>query len=164
MSPVSSQPGRFLHGRKFCEPLFAYDHAYKAGIQETALRGNGWWLPSGSLPRNHPPRLAEQHGNRFASRDFRSRIVPMPPGVFISLRCARRRAAVHPASAVRHRRRLTQAPASRPCSATGCLAHVQEHGVVPLVLLLPLPPSASTFPTMAWPPAATLTCSTMTFC
>ena len=64
-----------------------------------------------TLP-NQLPRGADQHGDGSASSNGFCRIAPVLEGVLISLRCARRRSAVHPASAVRHRRRLAPAPAS----------------------------------------------------
>jgi hypothetical protein len=50
-------------------------------------------------------------------------ISPVFKCVFIPLRSARRRSAVHPASAVLHRGRLARALAPCPCSASWCLAH-----------------------------------------
>ena len=45
-------------------------------------------------------------------------VAPMLEGILIPLRRARRHSAVHPASAILHRRRLARDPASCPCSAS----------------------------------------------
>src|SRR4029079_12050770 len=89
-------------------------------------------------PRNLPPPC-----NRLC------RISSMLERVPIPLRCARRHSPVHPASTVLHRRRLTQASASCPRSASLCLVHIQVHGVVPLISVQTLPPGSRRY--RQWP-------------
>ena len=48
---------------------------------------------------------------------------------------------MHSAAAVRHRRRLTEAPAACPSTASRRPVHRQVHGVVPLISVGSLPPA-----------------------
>jgi hypothetical protein len=88
----------------------------------------------------------------------------VPDGILVTLRSARRHSAVHPAATVRHCRRLARMTASgfgfgismpgAKAIAWGCSSDFDRS-----------PPSGvSTWPTMALPPAWTVTCSTRTVC
>lgn len=64
------------------------------------------------------PCATDQLCNGSAASNSGAAIAPVPQGVFISHWSARRRPAVHPASAIRHRRRLATAPAACSRSAS----------------------------------------------
>ena len=67
----------------------------------------------------HQPRNLSTPRNRFG------RVKTMFERVFIPLRCSRGHPPVHPASAVRHRRRLARVPAPRSGSASRAEVHGQ---------------------------------------
>jgi hypothetical protein len=83
--------------------------------------------------------------NSFAisrpGRDCFSRVVSVLEGILVTLRGARGHPAVHPAAAVRHRRRPAPAPSPCPRSTPPAEVHGQFvlHGVDPLISVDPLP-------------------------
>lgn len=112
-------------------------------------------------------RLANEFGDRFPFGFGFCRIQPVPiHPVPLSLWPPAARAVEAAHSPSSHGWRLT--PVFRPLRRGGALGRVLEgvfpvHGVVPVFCFCPPPPEL-TFPTIAWPPSFTVTCSTVIFC
>jgi hypothetical protein len=77
------------------------------------------------------PGSTDQNGYLTAPCYRLGRVEAMLVSIFIPLRSPWRRAAVHPAAAVRHRRRLARHPMPGSGQTAPCPLHVQEHGVDP---------------------------------
>src|SRR5262249_47830699 len=94
--------------------------------------------PSQSIHGSHQRRNSSSVRNRLGG------VPPMLIGVLVTLRSARRRPAVHPAAAVRHRWRLAPAPAPCPRPTPPAAVHWQFalHGVDPLISVDPPPPGS----------------------
>ena len=101
-----------------------------------------------------------QLGDLAPSPERLSAVATMLPRMAVAGRRTRRSSTVHPASAIRHRRR----PAWRPSPSARSASRRRVHGVVPHFRVHPLPPGRSTAPTIACPPSFTVTCSTRTVC
>jgi hypothetical protein len=100
-----------------------------------------------------PPRTWRGHSwparapqSRVGSQSLR-RCSGHAKGVLVTLRCARRKPAVHPAAAVPHRRRLAPVPAPCPRSTPPAEVHGRFalHGVDPLISIDPHPNSSGQF-------------------
>src|SRR5258707_14594963 len=70
------------------------------------------------------PRRAQEGGNSAVGHSLGC-VAAVLEGAPVPLRSDRRGTPMHPATTVRHRRRLTLAPAPRPRTAAGALVHVQ---------------------------------------
>jgi hypothetical protein len=98
--------------------------------------------PKKSVASCQGSHCTQQGGNLPTALNSRRRVTAVLESVSVTLRCARRGAAVHPAATVLHRRRLTRAAAARPRPAPWRLVHGQVHGVVPLLSMRTLPPGS----------------------
>ena len=143
---IHQSPGRTYIALRSWAALF--HRREKPGRKKSARESLSGSAPDRAQGFNPPPRWRPP-GRAWCGSAPRPRGGGPAPwryseGVPVTLRRARRQAAVQPAAAVRHRRRPAPAPAPSPRAASRAAVHGQSamHGVDPLISVDPHPPES----------------------